>query len=616
MSAEKKLRFKDLKRKSGKVVKVHYFLLVLLCLIAVMWGTETESYSAKLDTYAFRAPQILSNGTVVGGTELTILSSKNAGYVDTMFAMWKHGIEREDMNAEQRMEMLRREMTGPDARARGLLAKAANNLASGNVYVEIARAVYRIFQSEGAVLIFLILGAGILYGAVWIFVFNLIGVMFRRMLLEMRLYTHVPVQRMLFLYTAGHWCRSALTMFLENLYLTLWSLTVIGGIIKSLSYFAVPYIVAENPSIRPNEAITLSRRIMQGHKWELFLLELSFLPWYLLSFLTAGFSDVIYGMPYRFGVYTEYYVYLRASAKRKAVEGTENLDDAYLYEKASEEELEKTYSDVTQCLKAVQCVQLPLSRPVAFFVRNFGLWIGSPEEKELYQSRESALAEIRYDADAYAGKAYPIRLEKRRKRNLDERLKFRPRHHCYTFKSIVLLFVLMSAAGWLWEVSLHLVQDGLFVNRGVLFGPWLPIYGAGSALVLMLGTRLRKHPAAELLFSVVICGATEYLASYVLEKCFDIRWWDYSGYYLNINGRICAEALLIFGIGSMLVIYLIAPFFDRMLGLFKPKKVKIVAIILTLLILSDFAHAIVHPNTGAGISDYSAFRQEIRESGN
>ena len=84
--------------------------------------------------------------------------------------------------------------------------------------------------------------------------------------------------------------------FLQGLYIALWSLLlVIPGIVKTYSYAMTPYIMAEHPSLTANEAITESRRIMDGNKWRLFCLDFSFIGWELLSVLPmlAGFSWVV-----------------------------------------------------------------------------------------------------------------------------------------------------------------------------------------------------------------------------------------------------------------------------------------------------------------------------------
>ena len=57
---------------------------------------------------------------------------------------------------------------------------------------------------------------------------------------------------------------------------------------------------------------------------------------------------------------------------------------------------------------------------------------------------------------------------------------------------------------------------------------------------------------------VVLCGVVEYFTSYYLEVTQGKKWWDYSGYFLNLNGRICAEGLLVFGVGGMAIVYALA----------------------------------------------------------
>ena len=77
-------------------------------------------------------------------------------------------------------------------------------------------------------------------------------------------------------------------MFVKYVYYSLWCLTLVGIVVKHYSYFLVPYIVAENPDMTAREAITLSRKMMKGHKWQCFVFELSFLGWEVLGALTLG----------------------------------------------------------------------------------------------------------------------------------------------------------------------------------------------------------------------------------------------------------------------------------------------------------------------------------------
>ncbi len=103
-----------------------------------------------------------------------------------------------------------------------------------------------------------------------------------------------------------------LTVLLMDVYLCLWScLFVIPGIIKSYSYRMVPYIIAEHPEMSPNEAITLSRQMMDGKKWKSFVFDLSFIGWFLLAIITCGIVGIFYTNPYYFAANAELYATIR-----------------------------------------------------------------------------------------------------------------------------------------------------------------------------------------------------------------------------------------------------------------------------------------------------------------
>lgn len=106
--------------------------------------------------------------------------------------------------------------------------------------------------------------------------------------------------------------RVVVGMLLRDLFIVLWCLLfVIPGIIKAYSYRMVPYILAEDPDISGSEAIRLSRKMMAGHKWNTFVLDLSFFGWYLLAALTAGIVNVLWTGPYTEATYAELYKAIR-----------------------------------------------------------------------------------------------------------------------------------------------------------------------------------------------------------------------------------------------------------------------------------------------------------------
>ena len=96
-----------------------------------------------------------------------------------------------------------------------------------------------------------------------------------------------------------NWGNVILVMFLKNLFIALWTLLfIVPGIIKMYSYRLVPYILKEHPELSGTQAITLSRKMMNGHKADAFVLDLSFLGWILLSALTCGILHIFYVGPY------------------------------------------------------------------------------------------------------------------------------------------------------------------------------------------------------------------------------------------------------------------------------------------------------------------------------
>ena len=111
----------------------------------------------------------------------------------------------------------------------------------------------------------------------------------------------------------NHYGNVVATILLRDVFLFLWGLLfLIPAIIKTYSYRMVPYIVAENPDMKATDAITLSRNMMNGHKWKAFVLDLSFIGWYILSVLTFGLLALFYVSPYYYATSAELYGALKS----------------------------------------------------------------------------------------------------------------------------------------------------------------------------------------------------------------------------------------------------------------------------------------------------------------
>lgn len=128
-----------------------------------------------------------------------------------------------------------------------------------------------------------------------------------------------------------------------------------------------------------------------------------------------------------------------------------------------------------------------------------------------------------------------------------------------TYDNIVILFFIYSFIGYICEVLYCSLGQRKLVNRGYLYGPYLPIYGSGALVVILLLNPLKEYWPLVFIGGVLFTSTIEYFSSWLLEKLFLIKLWDYSSYPLNIKGRVCALNSTLFGIMSLFTIYIAHP---------------------------------------------------------
>ncbi len=184
-------------------------------------------------------------------------------------------------------------------------------------------------------------------------------------------------------------------------------------------------------------------------------------------------------------------------------------------------------------------------------------------------------------------------------------VKHRDYHRTYTLIGYILLFFSFSIGGWIWEVGIHVIEDGVFINRGTMHGPWLPIYGFGGTVALLVFRKHVDNQVGVFVGSVAMCATAEYITSVLIEKIQHLKYWDYNGYFLNINGRICFEGIVVFGFACIFVIYILSPFLDTIYKKVSKKLLVIAAIVLCVSFAVDFVYSLNVPNQGKGITDYS-----------
>lgn len=158
---------------------------------------------------------------------------------------------------------------------------------------------------------------------------------------------------------------------------------------------------------------------------------------------------------------------------------------------------------------------------------------------------------------------------------------------------LFLWFLCYSIVGWVYETIVCSISERKFVSRGFLEGPYCPIYGAGALLDLFLLGWI-SNPLILFFAGMLVTGVLEYLTSWILEELFHARWWDYSQWKWNINGRICLVGVLVFGVMSVLLVYWIHPFVVAMTSKIPVIWIHILSIVLFALFLWDTVTTIIH----------------------
>ena len=150
-----------------------------------------------------------------------------------------------------------------------------------------------------------------------------------------------------------------------------------------------------------------------------------------------------------------------------------------------------------------------------------------------------------------------------------------------------LIFFIYSVLGWIVESIYVTFTIKKMVNRGFLIGPYCPIYGCGSLIMILYLTQYQDNIITVFILGMVICAILEYLTSYIMEIIFKTRWWDYSNQKFNLNGRICGKNALLFGIGGVFIIYITQPLISKCLEMMPNHVRLVISIIFFVIFLAD-----------------------------
>ena len=156
-----------------------------------------------------------------------------------------------------------------------------------------------------------------------------------------------------------------------------------------------------------------------------------------------------------------------------------------------------------------------------------------------------------------------------------------------TLRVLFLLFMIYSFIGWIIEMLVVAMEKGRFTARGFLIGPYLPIFGVGAVLITLLLSKYSNDIFVLFIMSSFLGAGLEYVVSYILEKVFNTRWWNYERDRFNLNGRVCLSTTIGFGILGVMMVLFFNPLILTMLNNLSEIVLNFTAIILAVIFILD-----------------------------
>lgn len=159
----------------------------------------------------------------------------------------------------------------------------------------------------------------------------------------------------------------------------------------------------------------------------------------------------------------------------------------------------------------------------------------------------------------------------------------------YSFRQILEYFIVYSILGYVIETLYGLLTKGVIESRqSMLYGPFCCIYGLGAICLLCIPKSAKKNNWTLFIAGFIIGSVVEYVVSWVGEVIFNIKWWDYSNFPLNINGRVCVYFSIFWGILTICLNKVINPTVDKVLGKVPMKILHVLTVIIMVFMAFDF----------------------------
>lgn len=176
---------------------------------------------------------------------------------------------------------------------------------------------------------------------------------------------------------------------------------------------------------------------------------------------------------------------------------------------------------------------------------------------------------------------------------------------------LFLYFFIYSVLGWACETIYCAICQGKFSDRGFMYGPYCPIYGFGGMIVVMCLQPFHASPVAVFFLGMLLTTILEYMTSYVMEKLFNAKWWDYSHLPFNINGRVCLLNSFLFGIMGIIVAYGLQPKIAELVAAIPLVSIHFIVMVLLVAMSADFVASL---NTVLNFKKKLAAIKELAES--
>ena len=292
---------KELKNKAKKVIKKNYWTAIVICFLIALFTGEF--------------------GTSIMGIFPTD-DSMNPYYIishqDTVFESNHTETENEILKKQEKvvedLKTRKDNLNDTELKILNVIESYLDSMTKSQKFI---------FKISDSIKSFIIdkevLGIGlallsILSIAFSIFIANPLIVSLRRYFIKARKKQNTKINVVLDIFKKDSWLRVAITMLLKDIFTLLWFLTIVGGFIKIYEYAMIPYVLGDNPKMKWKEAFKLSKQMMKGNKWKLFVLDLSFIGWEILSLFTFGLLNIFYVNPYKVATNVELYEILKKNA--------------------------------------------------------------------------------------------------------------------------------------------------------------------------------------------------------------------------------------------------------------------------------------------------------------